>query len=142
MRGGAATEHHMRKILIGLVLGTSILASPAMARDGSVYAGIEGGLLFGDDLYVDFDIDGDGDIDTDAGNDVLQLNTDMGWDIDAVVGYDFGRFRLEAEAGYKTADIDGVESDGFDLDPSTPAIDTAFDVDGGVDVTSVMANGL
>jgi hypothetical protein len=93
----------MRKILIGLALGTSMLASPAMARDGQVYAGVEGGLLFGDNLDVDFDIDGDGDIDTDAENDIFQLNTDMGWDFDAVVGYDFGMFRLEAEAGYKTS---------------------------------------
>src|SRR5690606_1909966 len=99
----------MRKAFIGLVLATSMLAPPAMARDGQVYGGVEGGVLFGDALGVDFDADGDGEID-DTETNLFELDTDMGWDADVVLGYDFGGFRIEGEAGYKTADVDRVEA--------------------------------
>src|SRR5690606_36321309 len=133
---------HMRKLFIGFALATSMLANPAMARDGSVYAGIEGGVLFGDSLDVDFDADGD-EIIGDDEVDLFTLDTDRGWDVDGVLGYDFGNFRLEAEAGYKTADVDRLESSaGFDLDPSTPAVDTGFDVDGDISIKSLMVNAL
>ncbi len=79
----------------------------------------------GTSLDVDFDVDGDGDIDTDAENDIFQLTTPTTWAgiSDEVVGYDFGMFGVEGEVGYKTADINGVDVDGFDLDPYTPAIE-------------------
>ena len=132
----------MRKAAIGLALATTVLANPAMARDGSMYAGIEGGVAFGDSLSVDYDADGDGEIDDDERN-LVDLDPDMGWDFDAILGYDFGGFRIEGEAAYKTMDIGEVESEaGFDLDPATPAIDTAFDIDGNVSVKSLMLNAL
>jgi opacity protein-like surface antigen len=132
----------MRKAAIGLALATTILATSAMARDGSMYAGIEGGVAFGDSLTVDYDADGDGDIE-DGERSLVDLDTDMGWDFDAILGYDFGGFRIEGEAGYKKLDISEVESDaGFDLDPDTPAVDTAFGVDGDVTVKSLMLNAL
>ena len=39
----------MRKLLLAAVAATAI-ASPAMARDGSPYVGIEGGALFAKDF--------------------------------------------------------------------------------------------
>ncbi len=132
----------MRKALVGLVLATSMLAGPAMARDGQLYGGVEGGVLFGNSLGVDFDADGDDEID-DNETDLFELDADMGWDADLLLGYDFGGFRLEAEAGYKTADVDRVvAASGFDLDPTTTAVDSEFDVDGDVSVKSLMINAL
>ncbi len=62
-------------------------------------------------------------------------------DIDAIVGYDYGMFRLEAEAGFKSlradrVDIDDSLADEFDL------IDSDFDLDDSGSVLSVMVNGL
>ena len=40
----------MRKLAIGIALASTMLATPAVARDGSLYAGIEGGLMLVEDL--------------------------------------------------------------------------------------------
>jgi len=89
-------------------------ASPAMARDGAGYVGIEGGVLFPRDtsyyvtsLRVQSVPTGGGLL----GQTVTTSNngygsgfaTDykQGVDIDAIAGYDFGFFRLEGEVGYK-----------------------------------------
>jgi opacity protein-like surface antigen len=132
----------MRKAFIGIALATTLLTAPAIARDGSVYAGVEGGLLFGDALNIDIDTDGDDLID-DNEVEVAELDLDRGWDVDAVLGYDFGRFRLEAEGAYKTMGADRLTgATGFDLDPGTPGVQNAFDVDGDLNVASAMVNGL
>ena len=104
----------MRKYLLAAVAITA-LSSPAMARDGSAYVGIEGGIMFPRDMdgngLVDFtstpatpagpvDFVGLGDFDAEL---------KRGYDIDAVAGYDFGAFRLELEGGYKRAKRDGFD---------------------------------
>jgi len=66
-----------------------------MARDGSWYVGVDGGAMLVEDLSLDIGpapIEGTG-------------NTDTGYDFGAVVGYDFGGFRLEAETSYREADL-------------------------------------
>ena len=120
------------------------LASPAAARDGAPYFGIEGGILFprdtnyrADSIRVQTVPIGSGLL----GQTVTTTNTifgsgfvadyKKGLDLDAIVGYDFGLFRLEGELGYKrarlrdlgasdtllaainTAPISGVTSDSF-----------------------------
>ena len=40
----------MRKLAIGMALASTAFATPAVARDGSWYAGIEGGLMIVEDF--------------------------------------------------------------------------------------------
>ncbi len=44
----------MRKVALGIATATAVLASPALARDGSMYAGIEAGVDIPED--IDFDV--------------------------------------------------------------------------------------
>jgi OmpA-OmpF porin, OOP family len=85
----------MRKLAIGLALASTALASPSMARDGAWYVGVDGGAMLVEDLNADI---GPAPI---AGT----LNTDTGYDFGAVVGYDFGGFRLEAETSFRETDL-------------------------------------
>jgi len=90
----------MRKLAVVLALASTALATPALARDKSWYVGIEGGAMVVED--IDFDI---GALDN-AGT----VDSDYGYDVDAVMGYDFGGFRVETEIGYRRAAIDGYSS--------------------------------
>jgi len=84
----------MRKLAIGLALASTALASPALARDGQWYVGVEGGAMIVEDN--DFTVDG-----TDNG---VSIDNDAGYDFGGIVGYDFGGFRLETEVSYREAD--------------------------------------
>ncbi|MGH8526048.1 MAG: OmpA family protein, partial [Gammaproteobacteria bacterium] len=94
----------MRKLAILAALASTALATPAVARDNSWYAGIEGGLLLVEDTELDFASD-DGFVVTEI-DDAIVLNHKTGFDVDLIGGYDFGGFRLEAELGWKRASID------------------------------------
>ncbi len=133
----------MRKIVFGLALASTALAGPAMARDDSVYVGIDGGVVFGGSLGSDFDLDDDDDFDDDE-LDVFNLNTKRGWEAALLLGYDFGGFRLEAEGSYKNLNVDRISSDlaGFDFDDVTPGVQNRVDIDGDLKVKSIMANAL
>ncbi|MEY3704070.1 MAG: hypothetical protein RLZZ561_1690, partial [Pseudomonadota bacterium] len=85
----------MRKLAIAVALASTALASPAFARDDAWYVGIEGGASIAEDQ--DFDVSG---VNNNANADLKSA-----WDIDGIVGYDFGSFRLEAEIGYKRAQL-------------------------------------
>jgi len=121
----------MRKMtMLALALAsTTLTAAPAMATaDHAGYVGVEAGLLFPNDLDLDFDYD-NGEF---AESYDYDVEYNMGFDGDIVGGYAFGQFRVEAELGYKTADFDKIEdSDGFDVD-----------LDGDTKVWSLMANAL
>src|SRR3569623_1547134 len=131
----------MRKTVIGLALAATVLSTPAWARDGSVYAGVEGGALFPQNMKLDYDVNGNGTIDSTEAN-YARFKNKTGWDIDAGVGYDFGRFRLEAEGAYKRAGLNSITSTGFDVDNSVAGVQTSANIAGHVNVTSIMANGL
>jgi OmpA-OmpF porin, OOP family len=88
----------MRKLAIGLALASTALASPSMARDGQWYVGVDGGAMLVEDL----------DLDIGATPIEATANTDTGYDFGAVVGHDFGGFRLEAEVSYREADLTSV----------------------------------
>jgi opacity protein-like surface antigen len=89
----------LRKYLLAAAAAAAI-ASPAAARDGSGYFGVEAGVLFPKDTsasvtgtyyyYYDVDIDADTDYKT-------------GFDADLIAGYDFGLVRVEGELGWKRA---------------------------------------
>ena len=88
----------MRKLVIGMALASSALATPALARDNAWYLELDFGPMIVED--AGFDIG--------AVNNGATLNTDYGVDGGGALGYDFGAFRLEAEASYRTADNDDL----------------------------------
>jgi outer membrane protein OmpA-like peptidoglycan-associated protein len=90
----------MRKLAVVLALASTALATPALARDKSWYVGAEGGAMIVED--IDYDIG--------ALNNAGTADHDYGYDVDAVMGYDFGGFRLETEVGYRKATLDGYSS--------------------------------
>ena len=125
----------MRKLAIGLALASTALATPSMARDGQWYVGVDGGAMVVEDLKADIGaapIEG-------------SLDTDTGYDFGAVVGYDFGGFRLEAETSYREADIAGFSSSVPGI-PSTAGTALAgsgsYATAGDANALSFMVNGL
>jgi outer membrane protein OmpA-like peptidoglycan-associated protein/opacity protein-like surface antigen len=86
----------MRKLAIAMALSSTLLATPAFARDGAMYIGGEFGAMIVEDMNVDVG----------AVENAITLNHEYGYDGGIFVGYDFGAFRLEAEAAYKKADLD------------------------------------
>ncbi|MDQ3245563.1 MAG: outer membrane beta-barrel protein [Pseudomonadota bacterium] len=118
----------MRKYLLAAVAAVAI-ASPAAANDKGGYVGIEAGGMVVQDTDFRYD---DGEIERRRG---LTIDHEVGYDADIIGGYDFGSFRLEGEAAYKRASIEGVRTD---LSPGF----FADDVDGDVTVISAMVNGL
>ena len=85
----------MRNLVIGMAMASTMLATPALARDNSFYVQVEGGVMLVEDL--DFDINGIEDDST--------ADFDTGYDFGGLVGYDFGPIRLEAEGSYREADV-------------------------------------
>src|SRR6185503_20956165 len=110
----------MRKLAIAVALASTALATPAVARDHSGYVGLEGGVLFVEDMDVDYD---DGVLSL---PDAITVTHNTGGDVDLIAGYDFGMVRLEAELGYKRASVNqlrvdprisgGGRGDNFDAD--------------------------
>ena len=122
----------MKYCLLAAVAVTAI-AAPAQARDGQAYFGVEGGIMkpksMDADALVDFTSTpalpaGPTDV---AVDNAIDFDFDMGWDVDAIAGYDFGVFRVEAELGYKKADRE------FDVDEDFVAgLNTALNRPSGV----------
>src|SRR5438309_550497 len=94
----------MRKLAIAMALASTAIASPAVARDHSFYAGLEGGGMIVEDTHLRY---------RDVSNnlpDAYIVNYNTGFDVDAIAGYDLGWLRLEGELGYKHASVAGVTS--------------------------------
>ena len=96
----------MRKLTIAVALASTALATPAVARDHSFYAGLEGGVMWIED--VDFDYADTTGLTITPGVTVAHHS---GFDVDAVAGYDFGMLRLEGEVSYKRASVNQVRLD-------------------------------
>ena len=90
----------MRKLVIGMALASTALASPALARDDTWYVEVDGGAMILEDTKFDIG----------AVNNGASQDYDYGYDFGGIVGYDFGAFRLEAEASYREADPDSLTS--------------------------------
>ncbi|HEX8262595.1 MAG TPA: OmpA family protein [Allosphingosinicella sp.] len=90
----------MRKLAIAVALSSTLLATPAFARDGAWYVGGEFGAMIVEDTNVDIG----------AVDNALRLNYDYGYDGGLFVGYDLGAFRIEAEAAYKKADLESFNT--------------------------------
>lgn len=80
----------MKTLVVSLaLLGSAAISAPAFAQDNAWYVGVDGGALFGHSYS----------------NGGATLKPRTGYDLDAVVGYDFGHFRAEGEFGYKRASL-------------------------------------
>ncbi|RZJ96239.1 MAG: porin family protein [Novosphingobium sp.] len=115
----------MRKLVIGMALATSALATPALAREGSWYVEADGGAMIVEDLQFDIN----------NVNNASNLDLATGYDFGGVIGYDFGAFRLETEASYRRAN----EGEDYRVGAATF---TGAQIDGGASALSFMLNGL
>ncbi len=95
----------MRKLMTAAALVSTALATPAFARDGSGYFGIDVGVMKAMKSKFDFS---NGTV---SANNALEISHKLGYDADLVGGYDFGMFRLELEAGYKRASLRHADLD-------------------------------
>lgn len=126
----------MRKLAIVVALSSTVLATPALARDGAWYVGGDFGAMIVED--VEFDVG--------TAEDAIIVDHEYGFDGAGFVGYDLGMFRLEAEVAYKRARIDGIQTTiglpgaaGF----NTTIPQTTVDAGGGnTTALSFMVNGL
>jgi OmpA-OmpF porin, OOP family len=127
-------ESTMRTLGFAIATAATIAASPATARDDESYVALEAGVIFPGDTEYELVASG-AEILADPGN---------GWDADILVGHDFGGFRLEAEAGYKSFDIDSIVTGATAVPGASlaaPVTGTFTDV-GDVTILSSMLNGL
>ena len=92
----------MRKLAIAVALASTAIATPAVARDHSFYAGLEGGAMIVEDLNLNY---------RDATRSIPAgyiVNFGTGYDVDAIAGYDFGVLRLEEAVRKTVKQLTGV----------------------------------
>src|SRR6476659_852121 len=127
----------MRTLAIAALIESTALATPAAARDGSDYVGVDAGVIKPTSLKLDFANP------TTSVNDGLRLKHKFGLDADLVVGYDFGMFRLELEAGYKRSRLKSARIDpAAAIADGSAAIAGTVDANGRATVGSGMLNAL
>ena len=119
----------MRSLVIGLALATTAVASPAIARDGAPYLGIEGGAVKAQRFKLDYNI---GALTV---NDGLQIGHKTGFDLGVVAGYDFGLLRAELDLGWKRFGANDV-----DVDPRVFVPTARPTVDGHSSIVSALGN--
>ena len=134
----------MRKLAVALALATTALAGPALAKDGSFYVGIEGGGIISQ--ASNFDLRQTNGTSFQA---PLRSSFKVGYDVDGIMGYDFGMFRTEFEVGYKSNKIDYFQVNGAtspltlaDGTAGVPALGNFNNATGRQNILSFMANGL
>lgn len=131
----------MRKLAVALALATTALAGPVLAKDGAFYVGIEGGGIISQD--ADFDLKDSAGV---VYNNPIRSNTKVGYDADALLGYDFGAFRSEFEVGYKSNKLDSLQVNGTTpalvIGGTSPATGNYNNVSGKQNILSFMVNGL
>ena len=134
----------MRKLAIVVALSSTVLATPALARNSAWYVGGDfGGMIVED---IDFDFGLTPTIPSNASSQ-LALNHDYGYDAALFVGYDLGAFRIEAEVAYKRADVDDIETvirtPGFGVPLGAAITPDIFPAGGGrTSALSFMVNGM
>ena len=100
----------MRKLLLGLALASTALATPALAKKDSWYVEVDAGAMIVEKAQLDI-----GGV-----KNVSELKSDTGYDVGGIVGYDFGGFRLETEVGYRRARADRISfTSGSSVDRSS-----------------------
>ena len=120
----------MRNYLLAAVAAAAI-ASPAVARDGSGYVELDGGVMLAEDLKLDYRDDVE-----DISN-AVTINHNTGFDLGLLGGWDFGFVRAEGELSYKRA---GVKDIGFGPGFCSTPENCFADADGSSKPLSAMAN--
>ncbi len=135
----------MRKFIVGVALGTTILAGPALARDQSWYIGAEAGAILLQNQLFDIRNAAGTTVTTDA----IRSKYEIGYDVGGNIGYDFGPFRAEFEVAYKDNNLDAVTFEKpvppirlFSGSPSSATNRLNPGADGNARVLSFMANGM
>ena len=112
----------MRKIVLGMAVAATALATPALARDGEGYFGadigytdVEAHKIFSDNIPV-----------------VREKEKD-GYELGAFIGYDWGRIRTEAEVAYLNFN---------DRSLTNVATKQLVKLNGSSHITTAMANAL
>ncbi len=134
----------MRKLAVAVALASTALAGPALAKDQSFYVGLEGGGIIAQNETFD--------LRSAAGTSYtapLAAHYHVGYDVDGILGYDFGMFRTEFEVGYKNNNVDYFAVNGA-LPALTlpngiagvPAGGNYYGPAGNESILSFMANGL
>ena len=117
------------------LLATTLLATPAMARDKTLYVGAEAGIAWGTDTDIDAEFDDPeiGDLDN-----FLEIDHNMGYDVGLIFGYDAGIVRAELDLSYKNVSMDEIN---FAFPDFEGGIDEGTaDIDGHTSYTAIMAN--
>src|SRR6187200_2495082 len=119
------------------LLATTLLATPAVARDKTLYLGVELGATWGSDTDVDAEnvLIAPGQR-ADFDN-FIEIDHKMGWDAGLIFGYDAGLVRAELDLSHRSVSMDEVTTVGFV--GSTPTVIT-LDGDGDTSYTAIMAN--
>jgi OmpA-OmpF porin, OOP family len=121
------------RVLATAMLATVVVAAPAIAKDGQPYLEVDVGALLLDDMRLD----------TAAGG--VPARTDMqtrlGYDAAAILGYDTGPIRLEVEGSAKRAGINQLFRTKFDTISNTSVV-RQLDGSGRAEAMSIMANAL
>ena len=92
----------MRKLAIVVALSSTVLATPALARNGAWYVGGDFGAMIVEDIGFDFGLQPV--VPASGGNSQIVINHDYGYDAALFVGYDLGAFRIEGLTGVHTTD--------------------------------------
>ena len=100
----------MRKHLLAAV-SLAAITSPALAAADGPYIGVEGGATIpqSTDLDVILNNTSVAPVVTTTYTDGYNVHYKTGWNVDAIAGYKFGLFRLEAEGGYQRAPVKSVD---------------------------------
>lgn len=123
----------MRKSVVALVIGAALIGTAANARDGAAYIGFEGGGSVGSGPQIDVG----------TTQNAAQLETDSNWGAGFLLGYDFGSFRIEAEASRNTSNQQQLVANGtFDVDPVSTGTQAFASVSGDVNSRSFMLNAV
>ncbi|MEE4153859.1 MAG: outer membrane beta-barrel protein, partial [Erythrobacter sp.] len=123
----------MKRAAILLAGVSAICATPAAAREG-LYVGVNGGVSLEDQVDIDR-------ADVDPQENGAFADTNTGFDVDGVLGYDFGAFRLEAEAGYKQNGYDTLTIVSPNNGAGVP-VGTVVEPDSDLSILSGMVNAM
>jgi len=94
----------MRILVLGILLSATV-ANVAQAHDGDFYVGAEFGVTEATSEDLKFTPGA-----TFASTGTVKVDYEHGFDGGAVLGYDFGPVRVEAEASYRSANIGTLDS--------------------------------
>jgi hypothetical protein len=121
----------MRKLAIAVALTSTMLATPALARDGAWYVGGSFGPMIVEDIEVDIG----------AVDNAITIDSEYGYDGELFVGHDFGAFRLEARS-LTSALVSMNSSRAFGCRVQARDFAQFSEADGRSEALSFMVNGM